>query len=108
MLALCITHTLSFGVPCVKFLNPLNISATFCVNISVATTTDMNKLFKKHQILESLNDLDLSQTDQVLAYVQRLVRLEKEREHYAKASKREAMTQIRNALKKGRILPSGF
>ena len=58
----------------------------------------MKTLFQKHQILESLNDLDQAQTEEVLRYIQRLVNVKKTRHHYHMTTKGEAMNQIRSAL----------
>jgi hypothetical protein len=68
----------------------------------------MNKLFQKHRILESLDDLDHAQTEQVLDYIHRLVNGKKEQSTYQHNSKREAMVQIRQALNKGRSVQTGF
>jgi hypothetical protein len=58
----------------------------------------MKKLFQKHQILESLDDLDQAQTEQVLQYIKRLADVHRSESHYEVTSKREAMQQIRQAL----------
>jgi hypothetical protein len=58
----------------------------------------MKKLFQKHQILESLNELDQSQTEEVLRYIKRMVNQTRERTHYEGFSKKQAMMQIRQAL----------
>ena len=64
----------------------------------------MKKLFQKHQILESLNDLDQAQTEEVLKYIKGIVDRNQERSRYEVFSKRQAMMQIRQALKQTRNL----
>jgi hypothetical protein len=68
----------------------------------------MKTLFQKHQILESLNDLDQSQAEQVLRYIQGLVKVQKNKIQYHANEKREAMRQIRQALTSEKNLQSGI
>ena len=75
--------------------------------ISVQYTVNhykMNRLFQKHRIMESLNDLDHAQTELVLDYIRRLARVKREERTLTAPLKREAMLQIRQALGKGRGL----
>ncbi|MFZ2905244.1 MAG: hypothetical protein WAZ98_03470 [Cyclobacteriaceae bacterium] len=62
----------------------------------------MNSVTKKLQILESLNALDQSQTEKVLAYIKDLLSLNGKGDH--KRNKREAMKEIRQALSHDRRL----
>ena len=56
----------------------------------------MNSVTRKLQILESLNALDQTQTEKVLAYIKDMLTPKTDREY--KRSKREAMKEIRQAL----------
>lgn len=56
----------------------------------------MNSVTKKLQILESLNSLDQTQTEKVLAYIKDVLTPKSEVEY--KRNKREAMKEIRQAL----------
>jgi hypothetical protein len=66
----------------------------------------MTNIHQKHQILESIEALDQTQAEQVLAYIQGLVARSDEA-GYQKL-KREAMKEIRQALGKGRKLNPAF
>jgi uncharacterized protein (UPF0210 family) len=66
----------------------------------------MTNSHQKHQILESIEALDQTQAEQVLAYIQGLVGRSDEA-GYQKL-KREAMKEIRQALGKGRKLNPAF
>lgn len=66
----------------------------------------MTNIHQKHQILESIEALDQTQAEQVLAYIQGLVR-HRDDAGYQKL-KREAMKEIRHALGKGRKLNPAF
>lgn len=63
----------------------------------------MNSVTEKLQILESLNALDETQTEKVLAYIKDMLAPNKEEQEY-KRSKREAMKEIRQALSGSRRL----
>jgi hypothetical protein len=56
----------------------------------------MNSITKKLQILESLDAMDQTQTEKVLAYIKDMLTPKSEIER--KRSKREAMKEIRQAL----------
>ena len=71
---------------------------------TATTTLAMKKSFQKHQILESLNDLDQAQTEDVLKYIKGIVNRTREESRYELFSKRQAMMQIRQALKQTRNL----
>lgn len=58
---------------------------------------------KKHQILESLEDLDHAQTEKVLDYIKSLVTISREDARY-QILKNEALKEIRQALGNGRKL----
>lgn len=77
----------------------MNISWNFSVINSNSTTTVMKTMFQKHLILESLSGLDQTQTEQVLQYIRRLSQSRRAERDYEVASKREAMQQIRQALR---------
>ena len=62
----------------------------------------MNSVTKKLQILESLNAMDQSQTEKVLAYIKDILTPKNEVEY--KRNKREAMKEIRQALNHERRL----
>ena len=62
----------------------------------------MNSVTKKLQILESLNAMDQSQMEKVLAYIKDMLTPKNELEY--KRNKREAMKEIRQALNHGRCL----
>jgi len=70
--------------------------------IAITTTTVMNSVTKKLQILESLNALDQTQTENVLAYIKDMLTPKNEGEY--KRNKREAMKEIRQALSRERRL----
>jgi len=56
----------------------------------------MNSVTKKLQILETLNALDQTQTEKVLAYIKDMLTPKNDRDY--KRNKREAMKEIRQAL----------
>ena len=56
----------------------------------------MNSVTKKLQILESLNAMDQTQTEKVLAYIRDMLTPKSEVEY--KRNKREAMKEIRHEL----------
>lgn len=60
---------------------------------------------QKLQILESLNALDAAQTEKVLTYIRSLTTARDEMRY--KLYKREAMKEIRKALRTDRYLRSG-
>jgi hypothetical protein len=62
---------------------------------------------QKHRILESLDSLDQTQAEKVLAYIQGLTYASREDAGYQRL-KREAMKEIRNALGNGRKLNRAF
>jgi hypothetical protein len=62
----------------------------------------MNSVTKKLQILESLNALDQTQTEKVLAYIKDMLTPSDESQY--KRNKREAMKEIRQALSRERRL----
>jgi tellurite resistance protein len=62
----------------------------------------MNSVTKKLQILESLNAMDQTQTEKVLAYIKDMLTPKSEVEY--KRNKREAMKEIRQALNTERRL----
>ncbi len=70
--------------------------------IVITTTTVMNSVTKKLQILETLNALDQTQTEKVLAYIKDMLNPKSEVEY--KRTKREAMKEIRQALSRERRL----
>ncbi|MBL7835411.1 MAG: hypothetical protein U0U09_07140 [Cyclobacteriaceae bacterium] len=63
----------------------------------------MNSVTEKLQILESLNALDKTQTEKVLAYIKGMLAPNQEELEY-KRNKREAMKEIRQALNGSRRL----
>jgi tellurite resistance protein len=63
----------------------------------------MNSVTEKLQILESLNALDKTQTEKVLAYIKGMLTPNQEELEY-KRNKREAMKEIRQALNGSRRL----
>ncbi len=65
----------------------------------------MTTATQKLQILESLNALDQSQTEKVLAYIKDMLVSSRDESQY-KRFKREAMKEIRQALKTDRNLKS--
>ena len=67
----------------------------------------MTAFHQKFQILESLDSLDQTQAGQVLDYIKDLQSHTTQEAHQQKV-KREAMIQIRLALKKGRSLNPSF
>ena len=62
---------------------------------------------QKHQILESLDSLDQTQTEKVLDYIKGLLHVSKDDLRYHRM-KREAMKEIRQALGNSRKLNPGF
>jgi len=66
----------------------------------------MTTATQKLQILESLNALDQSQSEKVLAYIKDMLVSSRDERQYKKF-KREAMKEIRQALKTDRSLKSG-
>jgi len=60
----------------------------------------MTTIHQKHQILESIEALDQTQAEQVLAYIKGLM-VPRDEANYRKL-KREAMKEIRQALGKNR------
>jgi hypothetical protein len=64
---------------------------------TASTTKQMTTINQKHQILESLNLLDQSQAEKVLAYIEGLTKAPREEVNYQR-QKREAMNEIRQAL----------
>jgi hypothetical protein len=58
---------------------------------------------KKHQILESLEDLDHTQTEKVLDYIRGLLKVSRDDARY-QLLKNEALKEIRQALGNGRSL----
>ena len=70
--------------------------------ILITTTTVMNSVTEKLQILESLNALDQTQTEKVLAYIKDMLTPSDESQY--KRNKREAMKEIRQALSRERRL----
>ncbi|HRJ29325.1 MAG TPA: hypothetical protein PLV21_00545 [Cyclobacteriaceae bacterium] len=63
----------------------------------------MTTATQKLQILESLDALDQSQSEKVLAYIKNMLVASKDESQY-KRFKREAMKEIRKALKTDRSL----
>jgi len=66
----------------------------------------MTTIHQKHQILESIEALDQTQAEQVLAYIKGLVMPRDEAGH--RKFKREAMKEIRQALGKNRKMNATF
>jgi hypothetical protein len=66
----------------------------------------MTNIHQKHQILESIEALDQTQAEQVLAYIKGLMVPRDEAGH--KKLKHEAMKEIRQALGKNRKLNAAF
>jgi tellurite resistance protein len=66
----------------------------------------MTTATQKLQILESLNALDQSQSEKVLAYIKDMLVSSRDERQYKKF-KREAMKEIRQALKTDRSLKWG-
>ncbi|GEM_PF-795256 len=94
-----VTWVFSFGYQLVTE----NFYSEFTFNfISITTTTVMNSVTKKLQILESLNALDQTQTEKVLAYIKDMLTPSDESQY--KRNKREAMKEIRQALSRERRL----
>jgi hypothetical protein len=62
---------------------------------------------QKHQILESLDTLDQTQTEKVLNYINGLINVSREDVRY-QSLKREAIKEIRQALSNGRKLSAAF
>lgn len=67
----------------------------------------MTVINKKHQILESLEDLDQAQTEKVLDYIRGLVKVTRDDRRY-QSMKRAALQEIRQALGNGRKLNPKF
>jgi len=67
----------------------------------------MTKLNQKHQILESLDALDQTQTDKVLDYIKAMLTPRKDEAGY-ESFKKEALREIRQALTKKRQLKTAF
>ncbi|AYB30469.1 hypothetical protein [Chryseolinea soli] len=67
----------------------------------------MTTIHQKHAILESLDSLDQTQTEKVLAYIKSLVYSSKDDATHQKL-KREALKEIRQALGKGRKFGTAF
>jgi hypothetical protein len=67
----------------------------------------MTAINQKHQILESLDALDQTQTDKVLDYIKGLLSPKKDEPNY-QSFKREALKEIRQALNKKRNLKAAF
>lgn len=65
----------------------------------------MTTATQKLQILESLSALDQSQTEKVLAYINNMLLASRDESKYRRF-KREAMKEIRQALKTDRSLKS--
>lgn len=84
----------------------LNLSGLIPL-LRVQPLSNMKTQLQKHQIIESVRDLDQSETEQVLNYIRGLRRAKKE-ETAESALKREAMLQIRHALRKERILQLSY
>jgi len=66
----------------------------------------MKSFHKKHEILDSLESLDQSQTEKVLEYIKSLLYKNDEASH--QRLKREAMKEIRQALGNDRKLRASF
>jgi hypothetical protein len=67
----------------------------------------MNSIHQKHQILASLESLDQVQAEQVLQYIKGLVYSKAEEASHEKL-KREALKEIRQALRNARKLKPSF
>jgi len=67
----------------------------------------MTTIHQKHAILESLDSLDQSQTEKVLAYIKGLLYSSQDEAAHQKL-KREALKEIRRALGKGRNFGTAF
>lgn len=94
-----LTWVFSFGYQLVT----LNFYSEFTFKfVLITTTTVMNSVTKKLQILESLNALDQTQTEKVLAYIKDMLTPSDENQY--KRNKREAMKEIRQALSRERRL----
>ena len=65
----------------------------------------MTNIHQKHQILESIEALDQTQAEQVLAYIKGLLAPD---EAGHRKLKREAMKEIRQALGKNRKMSAAF
>lgn len=66
----------------------------------------MTDIHQKHQILESIEALDQTQAEQVLAYIKGLITPRDEAGQ--RKLKREAMKEIRQALGKSRKVNAAF
>jgi len=66
----------------------------------------MKSFHQKHEILDSLESLDQSQTEKVLEYIRSLLYTQDEVSH--QRLKREAMKEIRQALGNDRKLRPSF
>jgi hypothetical protein len=71
---------------------------------SIATTTNMTSINQKHEIMQSLETLDQSQTSMVLQYVKSLVHPAADDQRI----KQEALRQIRQALGGARTASATF
>jgi hypothetical protein len=67
----------------------------------------MTQINQKHQILESLDSLDQTQTNKVLDYIKSLLYPVKDEMNYQNF-KKEALKEIRQALSKKRRVKSAF
>jgi hypothetical protein len=67
----------------------------------------MQSIHQRHQILESLNSLDQSQTEKVLEYIRSLLHTRKDETSHQRL-KREALKEISLALGKDRKLRPFF
>ena len=67
----------------------------------------MTSFHQRHQILESLDYLDQSQTEKVLAYIRTLMHTDKDEISHQRL-KREALKEIRLALGQDRKLKPFF
>ena len=65
----------------------------------------MTSIHQKHQILDSLDSLDPSQAEKVLTYIKGLLYASPD-EASQKQLKREAMKEIRRALKGSQLRPT--
>jgi tellurite resistance protein len=67
----------------------------------------MKALHHKHEILRSIEALDQTQTEKVLEYIQVLLQSSKQEASYRKI-KRDALKEIRQALKNGPRFSASF
>ena len=73
------------------------------VIFTITTTYTMTTVTQKLRIMESLDALDQTQSEKVLAYIRSMLNASHNEDHY-KRFKREAMKEIRKALKTDRSL----